>query len=137
MKGKEYGTVTKRKRRCGWFDVNLVNQSIKISGINNIILTKIDILDYLEEIKICTGYIINNKKYDYLPSNETLQLNITPVYKTLKGWQKSTFGLKKWSELPKQAQIYISTIEKLIETKISVISTGPERTQTIDIENIL
>ena len=137
MKGKEYGTVTKRKRRCGWFDVNLVNQSIKISGINNIILTKIDILDYLEEIKICTGYIINNKKYDYLPSNETMQLNITPVYKTLKGWHMSTFGLTKWSELPKQAQIYISTIEKLIKTKISVISTGPERTQTIDMENIL
>jgi len=137
MKGKEYGTVTKRKRRCGWFDVNLVNQSIKISGINNIILTKIDILDYLEEIKICTGYIINNKKYDYLPSSETLQLSITPVYETLKGWHKSTFGLTKWSELPKQAQIYISTIEKLIKTKISVISTGPERTQTIDMENIL
>ena len=136
-KGKEYGTVTKRKRRCGWFDVNLVNQSIKINGIDNLILTKLDILDDLEEIKICTGYLINNKKYDYLPSNETMQSIITPVYKSLEGWKLSTFGLTKWSNLPKQAQIYVSTIEELIQTKISVISTGPERTQTIDRENIL
>ena len=136
-KGKEYGTVTKRKRRCGWFDVNLVNQSVKINGIDNLILTKLDILDDLEEIKICTGYLINNKKYDYLPSNEVMQLKITPVYKSLEGWKLSTFGLTKWSNLPKQAQIYISTIEELIQTKISVVSTGPERTQTIDRENIL
>ena len=136
-KGKEYGTVTKRKRRCGWFDVNLVNQSIIINGIDNLILTKLDILDDLEEIKVCIGYLINNKKYDYLPSNETMQSIITPVYKSLEGWKLSTFGLTKWSNLPKQAQIYVSTIEELIQTKISVISTGPERTQTIDRENIL
>ena len=136
-KGKEYGTVTKRKRRCGWFDINLVNQSVKINSIDNLILTKLDILDDLKEIKICTGYLIDNKKYDYLPSNEIMQSKIIPVYKSLEGWNLSTYGLTKWSDLPKQAQIYISTIEKLIQTKISVISTGPERTQTIDRDKIL
>ena len=136
-KGKEYGTVTKRKRRCGWFDVNLVNQSVKINGIDNLILTKLDILDDLEEIKICTGYLINKKKYDYLPANEIMQLNIIPVYESLEGWKSSTFGLTRWSDLPKDAKKYISTIEELIQTKISVVSTGPERTQTIDRENIL
>ena len=135
--GKEFGTVTKRKRRCGWFDANLVKQSVKISGIDNIVLTKLDVLDFLEEIKICTGYFIEDKKYDYLPSSESLQKKITPIYKSFKGWNSSTFGLTKWSKLPKQAQDYISAIEELVETKTSVISTGPERTQTIDRENIL
>ena len=135
--GKEFGTVTKRKRRCGWFDANLVKQSVKISGIDNIVLTKLDVLDFLEEIKICTGYFIEDKKYDYLPSSESLQKKISPIYKSFKGWNSSTFGLTKWSKLPKQAQDYISAIEELVETKISVISTGPERTQTIDRENIL
>ena len=91
--GKEYGATTGRPRRCGWFDVNLVNQSVKINGIDNLILTKLDILDDLEEIKICTGYLINKKKYDYLPSNEIMQLNIIPVYESLDGWKSSTFGL--------------------------------------------
>ena len=135
--GNEYGTVTKRKRRCGWLDANLVNQSVKINGIDNIILTKLDILDDLKEIKICTGYLIDNKKYDYLPLDEIKQLKITPVYESLDGWNQSTFGLTKWSDLPKEAQIYISTIEDLIQTKIPVISTGPERSQTIDRDNIL
>jgi len=135
--GKEFGTVTKRKRRCGWFDANLVKQSVKISGIDNIVLTKLDVLDFLEEIKICTGYFIEDNKYDYLPSSESLQKKISPIYQSFKGWNSSTFGLTKWSKLPKQAQDYISAIEELVETKISVISTGPERTQTIDRENIL
>ena len=136
-KGKEFGTVTKRQRRCGWLDINLIKQSVKINGINNIILTKLDVLDSLEEIKICTGYIIDNKKYDYLPFNESLQKKIIPIYKNFKGWNSSTFGLKKWSDLPKHAQKYVATIEDLIETKISVISTGPERAQTINIRNII
>ena len=135
--GKEFGTVTKRKRRCGWLDANLVRQSIKISGIDNIVLTKLDVLDSLEEIKICTGYFIEEKKYNYLPSSESLQKKILPIYKSFKGWNSSTFGKTKWSELPKQAQNYVSAIEDLVETKISVISTGPERTQTIDKEKIL
>ena len=135
--GKEYGTVTKRRRRCGWFDANLVKQSVKICGINNIILTKLDVLDFLEEIKICTGYLIEDKKYDYLPFSESLQKKVTPIYKSFEGWNSSTFGLTKWSELPDKAQKYISAIEKIVETKISVISTGPERIQTIDKENLL
>ena len=136
-KGKEFGTVTNRKRRCGWLDVNLVKQSIKISGINNIVMTKLDVLDSLKEIKVCIGYSINNKIYDYLPPDESLQKEITPIYQNFKGWESSTLGIKKWSELPKQAQNYISEIEKLIETKISIISTGPERNQTVDRDNIL
>ena len=135
--GKEYGTVTKRRRRCGWFDANLVKQSVKICGINNIILTKLDVLDSLEEIKICTGYLIEDKKYDYLPFSESLQKKIIPIYKSFEGWNSSTFGLTKWSELPDKAQNYISAIEKIVETKISVISTGPDRIQTIDKENLL
>ncbi len=136
-KGKEYGTVTKRKRRCGWFDLNLVKQSIIINGVNNIILTKLDVLDNLKEIKICTGYLIENKKYDYFPFNESLQQKIVPIYKSLEGWKSSTFGLTNWSELPIQAQNYISAIENMLGKKISIISTGPERNQTIDREHKL
>ena len=136
-KGNEIGTVTQRKRRCGWFDANLVKQSVMISGIDNIVLTKLDVLDSLDEIKICTGYSIEQKKYDYLPFSESLQRKIIPIYKSFKGWNSSTFGLTKWSELPKEAQDYISLIEDLVETKVSIISTGPERAQTIDKENIL
>jgi len=135
-KGKEFGTVTKRKRRCGWFDANLVNQSVKISGINNIILTKLDVLDDLKEIKICIGYSVENKKYDYFPFSEALQKKIVPIYRNFEGWKTSTYGLTKWSELPKQAKLYINAIEELIETNISVISTGPERSQIIDRKKI-
>ncbi len=136
-KGNEFGTVTKRKRRCGWFDSNLVKQTVKISGVNSIILTKLDVLDDLKEIKICIGYNIEGKKYDYLPSSESMQKKIIPIYKTFKGWQTSTFGTKKWSDLPRNAKIYISSIEKLVETNVSTISTGPERTQTINKKNLL
>ncbi len=131
-KGKEFGTVTKRKRRCGWFDINLVKQSIKISGVSNIVLTKIDVLDKLKKIKLCVGYKINNKKYDYLPASEKLQSKIKPIYKTFDGWEESTFGLKTWLDLPLNARKYIVTLEKLLKTEISIISTGPERSQTID-----
>ncbi len=131
-KGKEFGTVTKRKRRCGWVDINLVKQSIKISGVDNIVLTKIDVLDKLKKIKLCIGYKINNKKYDYLPASETLQTKIKPIYKTFDGWDESTFGLKKWVDLPLNARKYIDALEKLLKTEISIISTGPERSQTID-----
>jgi len=136
-KGQEYGTVTRRKRRCGWFDANLVKQSVKISGVTDIVLTKLDVLDELESIKVCVGYKINDIIYDYLPSNENLQKNITPIYETMDGWQKSTFGIKEWEHLPKNAQEYILFLEKLIETRISIVSTGPERTETIDRKNIL
>ena len=136
-KGQEYGTVTRRKRRCGWFDANLVKQSVKISGVTDIVLTKLDVLDELESIKVSVGYKINDTIYDYLPSNEKLQKNIIPIYETMDGWQKSTFGIKEWKYLPKNAQEYILFLEKLIETRISIVSTGPERTETIDRKNIL
>ncbi|SVE19405.1 uncharacterized protein METZ01_LOCUS472259, partial [marine metagenome] len=136
LKGQEFGTVTKRKRRCGWFDTNLVKQTVQISGVSDIVLTKLDILDELKEVKICVGYSINNSNYDYLPFNENLQKIISPIYEIMPGWQSSTFGITKWSELPKNAQNYINYIEEVVETKIAIISTGPERSQTIDRNNI-
>ena len=137
QKGSEFGTVTKRKRRCGWFDINLVKQSVKISGITDIVLTKLDVLDDLELIKICVGYTLNDETYDYLPFNELEQSLVRPIYKTLSGWKEPTFGITKWENLPLKAQEYILFLEGLIDTKISIISTGPERNQTIDRKNLL
>ncbi len=134
-KGKEFGTVTSRKRRCGWFDGVLVKQTIKISGINGIALTKLDVLDELEEIKMCTGYNINGKKIDYLPTNAEDQKKVKPIYKIFKGWKSSTNGIKKFEKLPKEAKIYISELEKFIEAKVLCISTSPDRNDTILIEN--
>ena len=136
-KGKEFGTVTLRKRRCGWFDANLVKQSVIISGVENIVLTKLDVLDELDELKICIGYRINGKKFDYLPFGENLQSKVKPIYKKIQGWQKSTYGLTKWSDLPAAAKNYIKAIEKIIGVDIAIISTGPERSQTIDRKKIL
>ena len=130
-RGKEFGTVTSRKRRCGWFDGVLVRQTIKISGIDGIALTKLDVLDKLDEIKICVAYEINGKKIDYLPAAVDDQLKVKPIYKTYDGWRSSTVGIKNFDELPKNAKIYIQDLEKFIETKISSISTSPEREDTI------
>ena len=134
-KGKEFGTVTSRKRRCGWFDGVLVRQSIKISGINGIALTKLDVLDELDEIKMCVSYELNGKQIDYLPASTDDQLNVKPVYKTLEGWKSSTNGIKEFDKLPKNAKVYVKELEKFIGTKISSISTGPEREDTILIES--
>ncbi len=136
-KGKEFGTVTQRKRRCGWFDANLVKQSVIISGVENIVLTKLDVLDELDELKICIGYKINGKNFDYLPFGENFQSKAKPIYKKIQGWQKSTYGLTKWSDLPAAAKDYIKTIEKIVGVDIAIISTGPERSQTIDRKKIL
>ena len=134
-RGKEFGTVTSRKRRCGWFDGVLVRQTIKISGIDGIALTKLDVLDELDEIKICVAYEINGKKIDYLPAAVDDQLKVNPIYKTYDGWRSSTVGIKNFDELPKNAKIYIQDLEKFIETKISSISTSPEREDTILIQD--
>ena len=134
-RGKEFGTVTSRKRRCGWFDGVLVRQTIKISGIDGIALTKLDVLDELEEIKMSIAYELNGKKIDYLPAAVDDQLKVKPIYKTFKGWKSSTKGIKEFEKLPENAKIYIKELEKFIETKISSISTSPERTDTILIEN--
>jgi adenylosuccinate synthase len=136
-KGLEFGTVTNRKRRCGWFDANLVKQSVKISGITDIVLTKLDVLDELAIIKVCTEYTLEGKKYDYLPFNESSQSLVKPIYETFPGWQEKTRSIKKWEDLPKKAQDYILFLEKLVQTNISIISTGPERKQTIDRHNLL
>jgi len=129
--GKEFGTVTSRKRRCGWFDGVLVRQAIKISGIDGIALTKLDVLDELEEIKMCVGYEIDGNKIDYLPAALDDQLKIKPMYKTYKGWKSSTSGIKEFENLPDNAKIYIKELENFIEAKISSISTSPERKDTI------
>jgi adenylosuccinate synthase len=134
-RGKEFGTVTSRKRRCGWFDGVLVRQTIKISGIDGIALTKLDVLDEFEEIKMSIAYELNGKKIDYLPAAVDDQLKVKPIYKTFKGWKSSTKGIKDFEKLPENAKLYIKELEKFIETKISSISTSPERSDTILIES--
>jgi adenylosuccinate synthase len=134
-RGKEFGTVTSRKRRCGWFDGVLVRQTIKISGIDGIALTKLDVLDELDEIKICVEYELDGKKIDYLPAAVEDQLKIKPVYKTFPGWKSSTQGIKNVDALPQNAKNYIYALEDFIGTKVSSISTSPEREDTILLEN--
>lgn len=129
--GKEFGTVTSRKRRCGWFDGVLVRQTIKISGIDGIALTKLDVLDQLDEIKMCIAYEVYGKKFDYLPAAVEDQLKAKPIYQIFKGWNCSTKGIKKFDDLPKNAKIYIKELEKFIQTKVASISTSPERNDTI------
>tara|TARA_Y100000817_G_C16810012_1_gene523810 strand:- start:492 stop:1259 length:768 start_codon:yes stop_codon:yes gene_type:complete len=134
-RGKEFGTVTSRKRRCGWFDGVLVKQAIKTSGINGIALTKLDVLDELDEIKICIAYDLNGERIDYLPASSEQQFKVKPIYKTFNGWKSSTSGTKNFSELPQKAQDYIKYIEEFVEAKVSTISTSPERKDTILIED--
>jgi len=134
-RGKEFGTVTARKRRCGWFDGVLVRQTIKISGINGIALTKLDVLDELDEIKVCIEYDLNGKKLDYLPAASEDQFNIKPIYKTFPGWKTKTQGTRNIKDLPDNAKKYIYALEDFIGAKISSISTSPERDDTILIED--
>ena len=134
-RGKEFGTVTSRKRRCGWFDGVLVRQTIKISGINGIALTKLDVLDEFDEIKMCTHYELDGKKIDYLPTSSKDQFKVKPIYKTFPGWKTSTQGLRNINELPEKARNYIIAVEDFIGAKISSISTSPEREDTILLEN--
>ena len=134
-RGKEFGTVTSRKRRCGWFDGVLVRQSIKISGIDGIALTKLDVLDELDEIKMCIEYELDGKRINYLPASVEDQLKIKPVYKTFVGWKKSTNGIKNLKDLPDNAKKYIFAIEDFVNAKISSVSTSPERDDTILVEN--
>ena len=134
-KGKEFGTVTNRKRRCGWFDGVLVRQTIKVSGINGIALTKLDVLDELDEIKICVQYELNGKKIDYLPAAAEDQLKIKPIYQIFEGWKSSTIGIKNIESLPSNAKKYIFAVEDFIGAKISSISTSPKREDTILLEN--
>ena len=134
-RGNEFGTVTGRKRRCGWFDAVLVRQTVKISGINGIALTKLDVLDACDEIKMCVEYDLDGEKLDYLPAAAEDQARVKPIYKTFKGWMKSTMGVRSYEELPQEAKVYLCELEDFIGTKISSISTSPEREDTILIEN--
>ena len=134
-RGKEFGTVTSRKRRCGWFDAVLVRQTIKISGVNGIALTKLDVLDELDEIKMCTSYKLNGKKLDYLPAGAEDQFKIEPIYETFPGWKENTKGVRNIENLPDKAKKYIYALEDFIEAKISSISTSPEREDTILLES--
>ena len=135
LRGKEFGTVTSRKRRCGWFDGVLVRQTIKISGIDGIALTKLDVLDELDEIKVCIEYELDGKKMNYLPAAVEDQIKIKPIYKVFPGWKSSTKGIKNIDLLPENAKKYIYDIEDFIGAKISSISTSPERKDTILLEN--
>lgn len=130
-RGHEFGTVTGRKRRCGWFDAVLVRQSAAVSGITGIALTKLDVLDGFEELKICTGYRVGDRSYDYLPPHPQDQARAEPIYESMPGWQETTAGARSWADLPAQAIKYIKRIEELIECPVTLVSTSPEREDTI------
>ena len=134
-RGKEFGTVTSRKRRCGWFDGVLVRQTIKVSGIDGIALTKLDVLDELDEIKMCVGYELSGKNIDYLPAASEDQFKIKPIYKSFPGWKTKTQGIRNIKDLPENAKKYIYSLEDFIGAKISSISTSPERDDTILLED--
>ena len=130
-RGHEFGTVTGRKRRCGWFDAVLVRQVCKVSGIDGIALTKLDVLDGFEEIKVCVGYRIDGEVLDRLPAGQNAQSRIEPVWESLEGWSQSTCGARSWADLPAQAVKYVRHIEELIGCPVTLLSTSPERDDTI------
>ncbi len=131
-RGREFGTVTGRKRRCGWFDAVLVRQMVKTAGIDGIALTKLDVLDGFDEIKVCTGYMLDGEAIDYLPANAAEQARIEAVYETLESWSgESSFGARSWADLPAQAVRYVRYIEELIGAPVTLLSTSPERDDTI------
>jgi adenylosuccinate synthase len=130
-RGHEFGVVTGRKRRCGWFDAVLVRQAVSVNGINGIALTKLDVLDGLAEIKVCSGYRLDGEVIDYLPASQGAQARVEPIYETLEGWEGTTRGARSWSELPAQAVKYVRHIEELIGAPVALLSTSPEREDTI------
>ncbi|WP_288414156.1 adenylosuccinate synthase [uncultured Sphingomonas sp.] len=131
VRGHEFGTVTGRKRRCGWFDSVLVRQAAAVGGITGIALTKIDVLDGFEEVAICTGYRLGDQVLDYFPAHAAEQAKVEPIYETMPGWSESTAGARSWAELPAQAIKYIRRIEELIQCPVTLVSTSPERDDTI------
>jgi adenylosuccinate synthase len=130
-RGHEFGTVTGRKRRCGWFDAVLVRQTCATSGVSGIALTKLDVLDGFRTLKICTGYMLDGEKLDYLPTAANLQARVTPVYEEMEGWSESTAGARSWADLPGAAIKYVRRIEELIHCPVALLSTSPERDDTI------
>jgi adenylosuccinate synthase len=134
-RGREFGTVTGRRRRCGWFDAVLVRQAVKTNGIDGIALTKLDILDVFKEIKVCVAYELDGKRLDFLPAGADAQARAKPVYETIEGWDSTTMGARSWSELPAQAIKYVRRIEELIGCPVALLSTSPERDDTILVRN--
>lgn len=130
-RGREFGTVTGRKRRCGWFDAVMVRQAMVTSGVSGIALTKLDVLDGMETLKVCTGYELDGAEIDHLPASQGAQARIKPVYETMEGWRDSTAGARSWADLPAQAIKYVRRIEELIGTPVAMLSTSPERDDTI------
>jgi len=130
-RGREFGTVTGRKRRCGWFDAVLVRQSCAVAGVTGIALTKVDVLDGLDEIRICTGYRLGERHLDHFPAHAADQAAVKPVYESMPGWAESTAGARSWAQLPAQAIKYIRRIEELIRCPVALVSTSPEREDTI------
>ncbi|MDG2284555.1 MAG: adenylosuccinate synthetase, partial [Alphaproteobacteria bacterium] len=134
-RGHEFGTVTGRKRRCGWFDAVMVRQAIKTAGITGIALTKLDVLDGFTELKVCDGYELDGERIDYFPSGGKAQASVRPIYRTLEGWTRSTRGARSWADLPGNAVKYIRLIEELIDAPVALLSTSPEREDTILVKN--
>ena len=130
-RGKEFGTNTGRKRRCGWFDAVMVRQAIKFGGIDGIALTKLDVLDGFDELKVCVGYELDGKRIDYLPAATAKQARVMPVYETMEGWSQSTYGARSYAELPATAIKYVKRVEELIEAPVALLSTSPQRDDTI------
>jgi len=135
VKGQEFGTVTKRKRRCGWFDAAALRRSAMINGLTGLCITKLDVMDGIESINICTGYELDGKQIDLLPVGADDVAGCKPIYETVSGWTESTFGVKTWEGLPKNAQAYLKRLEQLCGVPIAIVSTGPERDETIVIEH--
>jgi adenylosuccinate synthase len=134
-RGKEFGVVTGRPRRCGWFDAVLVRQTVRTSGIDGLALTKLDILDGFDEIKVCVGYRLDGREIDYLPAGEHAQARVEPIYETIAGWQERTARARSWAELPAQAIKYVRRVEELIGCPVALLSTSPEREDTILMRN--
>ncbi|HYU96298.1 MAG TPA: adenylosuccinate synthetase, partial [Sphingomicrobium sp.] len=130
-RGHEFGTVTGRQRRCGWFDAVLVRQAVAVSGVTGIALTKLDVLDEFETVRICTGYRLDGQTLDYLPAHAADQARVEPVYEEVEGWPGSTRGARSWADLPARAIKYVRRIEELIRCPVALVSTSPERDDTI------
>jgi len=134
-RGREFGTNTGRPRRCGWFDAVLVRQTARTSGINGLALTKLDILDGFDEIKVCVGYRIDGRTIDYLPASASAQARVEPIYETVEGWKSATANARSWAQLPAQAIKYVRRIEELVDCPVAMLSTSPEREDTILVQN--
>jgi adenylosuccinate synthase len=134
-RGKEFGVNTGRKRRCGWFDAVLVRQTARTSGIDGLALTKLDILDGFETIQVCTGYRLDGREIDYLPAGEGAQARVEPIYETIEGWKEPTANARSWADLPAQAIKYVRRVEELVGCPIALLSTSPEREDTILVQN--